>query len=354
MRAWERENVRFREAYKQIELYEPGRIPVEIDLSDNTNLFGVAPSVRRLFRDVPNGLITRYPSVFSKSLKEALAERHGVAPANIVTGCGSDDLIDSAVRAFCEPGARLAYPAPTFGVVSTFARMNAADPVAVPTRADFSFDTQELIEAHGTVTYVCSPNNPTGTLTARAQIEALDRGLSGLLILDEAYADFGDVDYASFAAASDRTVSLRTFSKAGGLAGLRVGYVIGPAALILEIEKSRGPYKVGGVAEAAALRVVSAEREWTAGIVAQTKENRARLAEELAALGVPFVPSSANFILIQLPAGATATGINAALRERGISARPFPALPHVGECLRVTVGPWEMMKRFLDAFSKLI
>lgn len=354
MTARQRENVGFREAYRQIELYEPGRIPVDIDLSDNTNLFGVAPSVRSFFDDVPDLLITRYPSVFAKSLKEALAELHGVAPQNIATGCGSDDLIDSAVRAFCEPGERVVYPAPTFGVVSTFARMNATEPVAVMMRDDFSVDTQALIDARATVTYVCSPNNPTGTLVAREEIGALDTGLSGLLILDEAYADFGDVDYASFAATSNRTVSLRTFSKAGGLAGLRVGYMVGPTELILEIEKSRGPYKVGGVAEAAAMRVVSADREWVAGVVTQTRQNRARLSKELEALGVRFVPSRANFILIRLPAAATASGINAALRERGISARPFPALPHVGECLRVTIGPWDMMQRFLDAFSKLI
>ena len=118
--------LRTREAYRAIELYDPKRVPCAIDLSDNTNLFGVAPSVHRLLGELPSKLVTRYPSVFADELKRALARRHGVEPENITTGCGSDDVIDSALRAFCEPRDLVAYPVPTFGVVQTFARMNAA------------------------------------------------------------------------------------------------------------------------------------------------------------------------------------------------------------------------------------
>lgn len=347
-------SVRTRDAYREIELYEPGRLPIEIDLSDNTNLFGVPPAARALLNSLPAALITRYPTVFARQLKEQLALLHGVAPQNITTGCGSDDLIDSAIRAFCESADRVAFPVPTFGVVSTFAKMNAAVPLPVPMGADFSIDTAALITAAAAVTYVCTPNNPTGTIVGADQIARLDRELAGLLILDEAYAAFSDVDYARFAAASSRTVSLRTFSKAFGLAGLRIGYAIGPAPLILEIEKSRGPYKVGGVAEAAAIQVLSADLPWVADAVGQTRHNRQRFAQELARLPVRTWPSHGNFILVQLPDGRSATGTNAALRDHGIAARAFPALPHGGECLRVTVGPWPLMQRFLDALRAVL
>ncbi|HEX6558319.1 MAG TPA: aminotransferase class I/II-fold pyridoxal phosphate-dependent enzyme, partial [Longimicrobiales bacterium] len=265
--------MKFRNAYREIELYEPGRTPIEVDLSDNTNLFGVAPSARVLLDALPDATITRYPTVFARPLKEALARRHQVDVENITTGCGSDDLIDSAVRAFCEPGDNVVYPAPTFGVLSTFARMNATEPVAVPMQPDFSFKEAELVAADGALTYVCSPNNPTGSVVRGSQIAELDRSLPGVLLLDEAYADYGDDDHARFAASSKRTVSLRTLSKVYGLAGLRVGYAIGPREVILEIEKSRGPYKVNGVAEAVAARVVSADGAWVARVVAQTREN---------------------------------------------------------------------------------
>ena len=343
-----------REAYREIELYEPGRLPIEIDLSDNTNLFGVAPSVLEVMREVQISAITRYPSVFAKTLKEVLAKKHGVGPDNIATGCGSDDLIDSTIRAFCEPGDRVAHPSPTFGVVGTFARMNAALPQPVPSGIDFEVDIEALLAARARMTYVCSPNNPTGNVVAADQISALDRDLKGLLLLDEAYADYSDADYGQFAARSERTVSLRTLSKVHGLAGLRVGYAIGPAQWILEIEKSRGPYKVGGVAEAVAARVISADGAWAADIAERTRENRARLAADIDAMGLKQWPSHGNFILMQLPQPLTAAGTNAALREHGVAVRPFAALPTAGECLRVTIGPWAMMERFMDALKQVL
>lgn len=346
-----------REAYGRIELYDPKRTPCATDLSDNTNLFGVAPAVRALFEDVRSPLITRYPSVFADELKRALAQRHQVAPENITTGCGSDDVIDSAMRAFCEPGARVSFCNPTFGVVSTFARMNAAEPTVVATNDDWSIDPASLVEKDAAVTYVCTPNNPTGTTIDRKTIAQLDAQLNGVLLLDEAYADFGDGDYAQFAVQSARTVSLRTMSKAYGLAGLRVGYAIGPATIITEIEKSRGPYKVSAVAEAAAIAVLSSDTGWVAEVVAQTRANRARLAAELNALsplGLGFWPSAANFILIKLPSQLTAEAANIALRNRGVAARPFPGVLHAGDCIRVTVGPWPMMETFLEALKQVV
>lgn len=346
--------MKLRAAYQQIELYEPGRLPIDTDLSDNTNLFGVAPSVRAFFESVPDSLVTRYPSVFAKTLKKTLSDLHGVDVANITTGCGSDDVIDSTMRAFCEPGDRVAYPWPTFGVVSTFARMNAAQPVAVTSGEDFSVDVKGIVETRAAVNYLCSPNNPTGTVVPRATIEELDGSLDGLLLLDEAYADFSDADYATFAVRSQRTVSLRTLSKVYGLAGFRVGYAIGPAELIHEIEKSRGPYKVGGVAEAVASRVVSTDQAWRGGVVAETRQNRTRLANEIDTRGLGQWPSAGNFILVGLPAGRDAVDMNNALRAHGVAVRPFKSLPHAGECLRVTVGPWPSMQKFLDALDRVL
>ena len=343
--------MRFREAYRAIELYEPGRLPIDIDLSDNTNLFGVAPSVREFLDALPAAVVTRYPSVFGRILKETLANLHDVGPDNIATGCGSDDLIDATVRAFCEPGDRVVYPTPTFGVVSTFARMNATVPVTVPTDSDFAFETSDLAAVQGAVAYVCSPNNPTGTVVPDVQIRSLDQALDGVVMIDEAYAAYGPADHAVFAAQSRRTVSLRTMSKAYGLAGMRVGYAIGPAEVIHEIEKARGPYKLNGLGEAAAVRAVTHDRQWVTDVIQQTRTNRARLADELTARRIPYYPSQANFLLLPLPAGMNAIDTNAALRTHGVAVRPFTKLANVGDALRVTVGPWEMMEKFLSALE---
>src|SRR5690606_18748306 len=128
---------RLRAAYASLTLYDPGRTPCDVDLSDNTSLFGPAPSVRDAIEHATQrddgARMTRYPSVYADGLRAALAELHGVAPENIAAGCGSDDVIDSALRAFCETGDTIAYPDPTFGMVPVFGRMNALRPVVVPT-----------------------------------------------------------------------------------------------------------------------------------------------------------------------------------------------------------------------------
>jgi histidinol-phosphate/aromatic aminotransferase/cobyric acid decarboxylase-like protein len=140
-------------------------------------------------------------------------------------------------------------------------------------------------------------------------------------------------------------------SKAFGLAGLRIGIAIGPAVLIREIEKSRGPYKVNNLAEAAALELLARDGDWVRQHIAQVKENRVRLTEEMRDLGLTVFPSGGNFVLAQVPGGATAQSLATRLRTHGVAVRPFPALPQVGDCIRVTVGPWSMMQRFLTALT---
>jgi histidinol dehydrogenase len=374
-----------RAAYRELSLYDPGRLPCPTDLSDNTNLFGAPPSLQRapMLQDGSDGSrITRYPSVYATDLKRALADTLGVEPENVTTGCGSDDVIDSAIRAFCEPGDALAYPEPTFGMVPAFARMNAVRAAPVPLLYDFALDADALIAAQARITYLCRPNNPTGTAFERAATERVCTSAGGVVLVDEAYADFADDDLAQYAVASDRTVVLRTLSKAYGMAGLRIGFAVGPAGLIAEIEKSRGPYKVGGVAEAAALAVLSRDRGWIDARVAEVRQNRERLFDELRDRGVTTWPSAANFVLLRVPGSAAEW--NGELRARGVAVRPFARLRgagggnapagggnaggnapaagskapadvgNAGECLRVTVGPWSMMERFLTAFDDVL
>jgi histidinol dehydrogenase len=347
-----------RAAYRDVELYDPGRRPVDVDLSDNTNLFGPHPAAARALAAMRPEQVTRYPSVFADALKAELAALHGVAPENVVTGCGSDDVIDSAFRAFCEPGDVVAHPVPTFGMVPLFARMNAARPVGVPFGPNFSLDPDAILATRARMTYLCAPNNPTGTRLDAASIERVAAGTAGIVLVDEAYADFAGESLIDRAVASERIVVLRTLSKAWGLAGLRVGYAIGPARLVREIEKSRGPYKVTAPAEAAALAVLREGKDWVRDIVTRTRENRERLTAELRALGLRVWDSAANFVLVAagaaLPTPMIAAELGAALRERGVAVRAFPGLPQAGDCIRVSVGPWESMERFLAALRGVL
>jgi histidinol dehydrogenase len=343
---------RLRPAYRELEPYDPGRVPVEVDLSDNTNLWGPCPAAVAALAELNTARITRYPSVYAHALKAALAGMHGVAPENIVTGCGSDDVIDSAVRAFAEPGDPLAYPDPTFGMVAAFARMNAVQPVPVPLGVDFELEPDALLAVRAPIVYVCNPNNPSGTVSPRAALVRLAAEAHGVVLVDEAYADFADDDVAGDAAISERLLVLRTLSKAHGLAGVRVGYAIGPERLVREVEKSRGPYKVGAVAEAVALAVLSAGRDWVAEHVQRAVRARAALRQQLEDRAFRCWPSGANFLLFAVN-GADAARWAAALRRRGVAVRAFPRLAAAGDCLRVTVGPAAMMDRFVAALDEV-
>ncbi|MGH7553107.1 MAG: histidinol dehydrogenase [Longimicrobiales bacterium] len=344
-----------RQAYAAIHLYDPKRVPCAIDLSDNTNLFGVSPSVASVLASPPTALITRYPSVYAGELKRALAEHFAVDLANITTGCGSDDVIDSAIRAFCEPRDTVAYPAPTFGVVPLFARMNAALPIEVPLAANFALDADAVLATAAPLTYICRPNNPTGTQFDRAAVERIARETRGVVLIDEAYADFADDDFIAFAVSSSRAVVLRTLSKAWGMAGLRIGFAIGPEPLIREIEKSRGPYKVNAAAEAAAVAALHHDADWVGANIAAVRENRARLSAALSALGLQPLVSATNFVLVPLPPVlGVGQALVAKLRESGIAVRGFPDLPRIGDCIRITIGPWPMLQSFLDALTCLL
>jgi histidinol-phosphate aminotransferase len=338
-----------RAAYREISLYAPDRAPCAVDLSDNTNLFGISLSVERVLREAPPAAITRYPSLYAGELKGALARYVGVRAEEIVTGCGSDDVLDAAIRAFTEPGDRITFPEPSFAMIPIFARMNGLEPVPVPLTPEHDFDARRMLANEARVIYLCSPNNPTGTRAHRATIERLIAGATGIVILDEAYAEFDGPGLIGTAPRTARLLVTRTLSKAFGLAGLRIGYAAGAAALVAEVEKSRGPYKVNALAERAALAALGGGMDWVQEHIREVLRNRARFMAALRALGFEPLPSEANFVLVPV---RDATAISTRMRAQGVAVRPFPGLPGIGDSLRITIGPWAMMEECLARLTE--
>lgn len=338
-----------RDSYARIDLYAPDRAPCATDLSDNTNLWGAPPHALEALAAAGAAALTRYPSLYAPDLALALAERVGVAADMVVTGCGSDDVLDSAIRAFTEPGDRVAIPDPSFAMIPIFARMNGLEPVLVPLRGGTALDADAMLATGARVIYLCSPNNPTGNLLDADEVARVVRGAPGVVILDEAYADFAGSDARELLASSDRLLICRTMSKAYGLAGLRVGYALGAPELVAAVEKSRGPYKVNALAERAALAALREDEGWVRERVAEAIENRERLVSELRRRGLTPLPSASNFVLVPVRGAGE---IAARMRALDVAVRPFAALPCIGDALRVTVGPWRMMERFLDALEE--
>ena len=338
-----------RAAYRDVPLYTTDSIRCEVDLSDNTNMWGAPPAAEQAIRELVTGGFTRYPSAYALALKDALAEYAGVERSWVVTGCGSDDILASAIRALAEPGESLAFCAPTFAMIPVFAQINGVIPVAVPMTAAWDIDPDALVATGARIIYVCSPNNPTGTSASRAALERVIAAAPGVVMIDEAYAEFAEESRVDLTAASDRVLVVRTMSKAFGLAGLRIGYAVGAPGIVAEVEKSRGPYKVSVAAERAALAALSKDRAWVAARVDDAQASRGRLAESLRALGLAPFPSQGNFVLVPVPG---ATGVAQRMRERGVAVRLFKGLPSIGDALRITVGPAPMMERAINALEE--
>ena len=346
----------FRADYRDIRTYGGDSKGFDVDLSDNTNQWGTPPAAEAAMRSAAESMLRGYPQPYGETLKEALATYVGLPAEYIVTGTGSDDILDCSFRALARTGDRVAYQSPTFVMVPTFARTNGLVPVAVPLTPSFDVDVDAMLAADARITYLCSPNNPTGNALSRAAIEAVVARAKGFVVIDEAYADFAGENAVDLVRRSPRLVIARTFSKAFGLAGARVGYGIANPDVITEIEKARGPYKLTALGERAALAALVTDIEWVREKAALAIDAREWLRGELDRRGIATVPSRANFLFAPL-AGAPA--IAERMRGLGVAVRPFGGLPPIsamlrasgGDALRITVGPRPLMERMLAALD---
>jgi histidinol-phosphate aminotransferase len=349
---------------RALPLYAPDMAECDVDVSDNTNLWGAPPAALRALASAPDAAMSRYPSLYSAPLRAAVLRYTGLEGAgavSVVTGCGSDDVIDSTMRAFGAPGDKIAFSAPTFSMIPTFARLNGLEPVSIPLTARYDVDAERLVGIGARITYLCTPNNPTATALSREAVEHVAANAAGVVLLDEAYAEFAPETFVDLVTRFDRLLVTRTFSKAFGLAGLRVGYGVGGAEIASLVERARGPYKVNALAERAVLAALDDSPDalgWVRAHAALAIENRERLARELGVMGFEPLPSAANFVLVP---SVRAVQLARRMRKRGVLVRALADLPRElealrasnGEALRIGLGPWETMQVVLRALDEV-
>lgn len=321
----------------------------EIDLSDNTNLWGPPPSVQGVLAACEPRDATRYPSAYSNHLKGAISRYTGFEQSMIVTGCGSDDVLDSAIRAFGNPGEVLAQLDPSFSMMRAFASVGGLSVTGVSPEADNL--AEAFTESGARLTYLCSPNNPTGGVIPPEVIEAIVAAARGLVIIDEAYIEFGGVSSLGLLERYDNLLITRTLSKAFGLAGFRVGYGVGSPEVVRKVEGARGPYKVAWMSEQVAVAVLDNDVEWATQTAQEAIGNRRRLTAELRKLGCKPLESSANFVLVPV---SDSSRVETGMRMRGIAVRRFVRLPGIGDAVRISIGPWPLMERCLDALREAV
>ena len=328
-----------------------------VRLCSNENPLGPSPRALEALRRSLS-LVHRYPDGSAGSLRQAIARRFGLTPRHVVLGNGSGEVLELAVRAVLRPGEEVVVSHPSFLLYRRLARAHGGREVVVPLRG-FEHDLEALrgaISERTRLVVLDNPNNPTGTSLGRGEldpfVEELPPGV--LLILDEAYAEYArrrDFPRSwEYVRRGLRVVVLRTFSKAYGLAGVRVGYGLAPPELAAQMDLLRQPFNVSLLAQEAALAALEDEDH-----LRRTQRLNASqmslLEEGLREMGLRFVPSQANFLLVEV--GPEAERVRLALQERGILVRSMAAydLPHH---LRITVGLPEENRRLLAALREVL
>jgi histidinol-phosphate aminotransferase len=359
-----------RPVVRALPAYKPGRNPADlareigvdraVKLASNEVAFPPLPAVVQALTATA-GQTNRYPDNGAVVLTQALADRYGVDPAQVATGCGAVTLCQELAQAYNDPGTSIAFAWRSFEMYPLLAEVAGARSVQVPLvpgRRGGPADTHDLdgllaaVDDSTRLVFVCNPNNPTGTAVRRAELERFLDAVpeQTLVVLDEAYREFvtdPDVpDGIELMRGRPNVAVLRTFSKAWGLAGLRVGYLIAEDPAVAEaVRKTHVPFSVSMLAQAAAVAALASEEEVRARCAAVVAE-RDRLTAALRERGFDVSDSQANFVWLAV--AEQAAGLAAALEARAVITRPF-----AGEGVRVTVGTPEEDDVFLAALDEV-
>jgi histidinol-phosphate aminotransferase len=347
--------------------YEPGK-PIEetereygvhdaIKLASNENPLPPSERVQQAIA-AQLGHLNRYPDGSGVYLRQALAKKHGFTQDQIVLGNGSNELIELAVRTFLKPGDEAIVPHPSFVVYPMIVQAAGGIRVMVMLR-DHRLDLEAMARAITPMTkmvFVANPNNPTATIVSADEVEAFMARVPErtIVIFDEAYIEFAMAadfpDAFSYIRQGRKVIVLRTFSKAASLAGLRVGYGVADADAISLMNRIRQPFNVNSLAQAAALAALEDENH-VQECVRMIEAGRHYLYEEFKRLGIRYVPSRANFILVDV--GRSASDIYQRLLKEGVIVRPMTPFG-MESALRVTVGTPEENRRLVKALKTVL
>lgn len=336
--------------------YHSAQVEVEVRLNTNESPMPPPAAWREaLAEEVARIPFHRYPDRAARDLREALGELHGVAPERVFCANGSNEVLQSLCLAYGGPGRTALTFEPTYALHSHIAHLTNTDVVESQRRDDFTLEPAAvrtaLAQVRPDLCFLCSPNNPTGRADDPALVEEVVDEAPGLVVVDEAYGQFADWSALSLVEADQPLVVTRTYSKTWSMAGVRLGYLIGPPAVVEVLERVALPYHLDALKQAAgrlAVRFTGEMEHRVTTIVAE----RGRLLDGLGRLGVTTWPSQANFILWRpaTDAGAVWRG----LLQRSVLVRDCSTWPRLAGCLRVTVGTATENDRFLTALGEVL
>ncbi len=345
-------SVPFRRNIARMKGYQPGEQPREegyVKLNTNENPYPPSPAVRRAILAEANETLRLYPDPDATRLRRQAALTYGFDLPQVIAGNGSDDLLAMIAKAFIGEGGVLCCPTPTYTLYDTLVRIQGGKIRPVPYPEDYSLPPG-LFRAREGVLIVASPNSPSGTSVPLEVLSRLADSIPGILVVDEAYADFAAENALSLAREKENVIVLRTFSKSFSLAGMRIGLGFAHPRIVLGLAKVKDSYNLSRLSIAAgeaALRDIA----WMEKNSARIRKTRDRLICALPEAGFTPFPSQANFVLARSAEGKPAGPTYEALKRRKILVRYFDT-PRLRDCLRITVGTDAEIETLLSALKE--
>jgi histidinol-phosphate aminotransferase len=346
-------SVAFRRNIARMKGYQPGEQPREggfIKLNTNENPYPPSPRVLRAIQAGAKDALRLYPDPDATALRRQAALTYGFDLSQVIAGNGSDDLLAMIARAFVGEKDALCCPVPTYTLYETLVRIQGGRMAGIPYPEDYSLP-RGLFRARGKVTMVASPNSPSGPAVPLAVLSRLADAAPGVLVVDEAYADFAEESALSLARERENVIVLRTFSKSFSLAGMRIGLGFAHPRIIEGLFKVKDSYNMNrlsiGAGEAALQDI-----PWMEKNVERIRTTRERLTAALPAVGFAPFPSQSNFVLAKREGGKPAGPVYEALKDRRILVRYFD-IPRLRDCLRITVGADREIDALLSAMSEI-
>jgi len=343
-----------RQSVRNMDGYTPGEQPGVGDrvvkLNTNENPFPPSPKVMQAIRELEAEALRRYPNPTADLFRAAAGKLWDVSADHFIAGNGSDDILTIATRTFVGPGQTLAFPEPTYSLYPVLAKLEDAKVVTVPWEEGWKLPINALAETRAAAIYLANPNAPSGTFVPPAEVAHLAKKFHGLILVDEAYADFAEDNCVALVKDHANIVVSRSLSKAYSLAGLRFGYAIAQPQVIDQMMKVKDSYNCDAISVLAATAAIE-DQEYAKQSWEHVKNERARLTGELTQIGWTVIPSQANFLLATVP-GGHAKAAYLGLKQQGILVRFFDK-PGLDDKLRITVGTSQENNALLGGIKAL-
>ncbi len=344
-----------REILKDVKGYVPGeqpKLPNIIKLNTNENPYPPSPKVAEVLRALTTESLRRYPDPLAVDLRAACAQRYGFDNEDwVIAGNGMDELLALVIRTFVDPGDTILSPYPTYSLYETLAKLHGASIQTVELDEDFQL-AESFFNTPARLCFLPRPNAPSGVCARIADVERLCETFDGIVVIDEAYIDFGHDECLEFPKRHDNAIVMRTFSKSFSMAGIRLGVAFAQPAIIGEFLKTKDSYNLNAIIQAAGVAALN-DYAYMEANAQKVRTTRTRLIAALEALGCTVTPTQSNFVLVRLASREKAQEAFNALRDRAIIVRYFDA-PRLDNALRITVGTDDEIDALLDALRDIL